>query len=115
MGRLTEWLVGFLYQIVGYRVVYRNWTIRGGELDLVLSKGRQMVVVEVRARNWNSIAVPIESITHAKLRALRRTIRHCRHRWAQSETDWRLDIATVRWWWLCPYVRIERHIDFELG
>ena len=115
MGYVTEWLVCLLYQVVGYRVVYRNWTIRGGELDLVLSKGRQMVVVEVRARAWNSMVAPIESISHRKFRVLRRTIRHCRHRWSQCETDWRLDVATVRWWWLWPYVSIERHIEFEVG
>ena len=115
MGSLTEWLVSILYQLAGYQVVYRNWTIRGGELDLVVCKGHQMVVVEVRARAWRSMVAPIQSITHGKLRVLRRTIRHCQHRWGQRDSKWRFDVATVRWWWVCPYVSIERNIDLELG
>ena len=50
-----------------------NYTVRGGELDLVVSKGAKVVFVEVKTRTTTEYGEPLESITPLKTRRLYRT------------------------------------------
>jgi len=59
------------YEAHGYRVLARNWRCRDGELDLVVTRGRTMVVVEVKARRTDRFGAPVEAVTPAKQRRLR--------------------------------------------
>ena len=56
----------------GYRLLEHNYTIRGGELDLILEKGNELVFVEVKTRRNTHFGSPLESITPQKQRHLRR-------------------------------------------
>jgi len=44
-------LVARHYESDGYVVLDRNWRVRGGELDLVLSRGNEIVFCEVKTRS----------------------------------------------------------------
>lgn len=48
----------------GWRCAARNWSGGGGELDLVCSRWRTLLVVEVRYRTHGD---PLATIDHAKL------------------------------------------------
>jgi putative endonuclease len=70
LGRLGERLALEHYARLGFRVLERNYRVRGGELDLIVYDGRTIVFVEVKTRRaggWD----PLESITQAKQRRLR--------------------------------------------
>lgn len=54
----------------GWRIVARNWIAAGGELDIVASRWRTLLVVEVRHR---SDGRPLASIDREKWRRIRRT------------------------------------------
>ncbi len=54
----------------GYRVVDRNWTCRGGEIDLVCEDGDTLVFVEVRARTDPRHGTPLETVRDDKRRRL---------------------------------------------
>ena len=114
-GRVSETLVAIRYKLMGYRVLYRNWRIPGGELDLVLRRGSQVVVVEVRARCFQGLLHPVDTITTAKKRTLHRSLQHCYHRIGSAEQTWRLDVASVRWWLLLPWIEVQRDVQFEWG
>ena len=61
------------YALAGYVLLARNWRCRLGELDLVLARGRTLVVCEVKARRAGANAGPFEAVDHrkrGKLRAL---------------------------------------------
>ncbi|MEB3264528.1 MAG: YraN family protein [Synechococcus sp.] len=49
-GRLAEDWAARLLQRRGWLLLERNWQCRWGELDLVLSKPRRLLLVEVKAR-----------------------------------------------------------------
>ncbi|HEY4685902.1 MAG TPA: YraN family protein, partial [Dehalococcoidia bacterium] len=34
----------------GYRILERNWSVREGEIDLIASRGDDLIFVEVRSR-----------------------------------------------------------------
>ena len=49
-GRWAEQLALDLLKTRGWVLIDRNWRCRWGELDLVLCKGEQLLVVEVKGR-----------------------------------------------------------------
>lgn len=55
----------------GYTVLERNFTCRGGELDIVARDPQGVLVfVEVKSRNNTRFGAPEEAITPAKVRSL---------------------------------------------
>jgi putative endonuclease len=50
LGRIGELWAAVFYLLRGYRIVGRNVRLRGGEIDLVLRRGRTLVVAEVKSR-----------------------------------------------------------------
>jgi len=56
----------------GYRLLHRNFFVRGGEIDLVLEKKQRLVFVEVKTRSSDHFGSPFDSITAQKKRHLRR-------------------------------------------
>lgn len=56
----------------GLALVTRNFRCRGGELDLILRDGGQLVFVEVRSRRSSQFGTPAESVTRIKQQRLLR-------------------------------------------
>ncbi len=56
----------------GYRVLYRNFLISGGEIDLICRHGKILAFVEVRTRAGIEFGRPGETIGAKKEEALRR-------------------------------------------
>jgi putative endonuclease len=50
----------------GYRLVTKNFCIQGGEIDLIMAKGEELVFVEVKTRRNGLFGSPLESITPQK-------------------------------------------------
>jgi putative endonuclease len=55
----------------GYQILERNWATREGEIDLIASRGRDLIFVEVRSKRGNQMGTPEESITGRKASHLR--------------------------------------------
>ncbi|MDA3963780.1 MAG: YraN family protein [Planctomycetota bacterium] len=68
----------------GWRIVARNWTTPGGELDIVASRWRTLLVVEVRYRTDGSALASIDgdklARTASSAKALVRSFRLQRYR-----------------------------------
>lgn len=57
----------------GWRVLARNWRCRDGEIDIVATDPDGVLVVcEVKCRRGTGFGSPLEAITYAKVRRLRR-------------------------------------------
>ena len=54
LGQRGERRAAWFYRIRGYRIVARNVHLRGGEIDLVARRGRTLVFVEVKARQFHA-------------------------------------------------------------
>ena len=65
--RAADWYVAH-----GYTVIARNWTMRGGELDVVARRGNLIAVCEVKARATNTFGSPLEAMTQLKQQRVRR-------------------------------------------
>ena len=71
VGYKTEKYAELWLFLRGYKPIARNYTVKGGEIDLVMKKGEYLVFVEVKARKKGSMVSPLEAVNHAKQNHLR--------------------------------------------
>ena len=83
-GRRAEWLAILWLSAKGYRLLDRRFGGKGGEIDLVMKRGRTVAFVEVKARGRLDEA--LLAITPEKQRLVERRIRHwlSRNPWANG-------------------------------
>ncbi|HEV2527787.1 MAG TPA: YraN family protein [Thermomicrobiales bacterium] len=82
----------------GYEVLVRQWRGDGGELDLVLRDGEELVAVEVKTRRGEGYGRAAESVTPRQSRTLLRAMAafvadHVPP--DQPEPVWRVDLVAV--------------------
>ena len=85
------------YRLRGYRIVATNVWIAGFELDLIASRGRTLVVCEVKSKSGHAFGDPIEMVTPEKVRRIRRAT----EAWLDFRRDYgghmvRYDVITVQ-------------------
>jgi putative endonuclease len=66
LGRRGERRAAWFYRLRGYRVVARNVRLRDGEIDLVVRRGRTLVIVEVKTRQSTTAGEGFDSVDRAK-------------------------------------------------
>jgi putative endonuclease len=71
-GRWGEDLAAAWYRRHGYEVVARNWSCPAGEIDLVLRRGRTIVIGEVKARRSDAYGPAAGAVGPVKQQRLRR-------------------------------------------
>jgi putative endonuclease len=55
----------------GFHVIERNWRTAQGEIDLLCTRDRVLVVCEVKTRRTDRLGTPVEAVTREKQRRLR--------------------------------------------
>ncbi|MBI1275508.1 hypothetical protein GC177_06010 [bacterium] len=58
-GQAAEWLAVIFYWLQGYRLVAWRWKTPSGEVDALLTRGRWLVALEVKARWRSDGTVPV--------------------------------------------------------
>jgi putative endonuclease len=79
----------------GYQILERNWATREGEIDLIASRGRDLVFVEVRSRRGGSYGTPEESITGRKAAHLRAAAAAYAQQHPEAPPDVRIDAVVI--------------------
>ncbi len=72
LGRWGEDLAARHLERTGYVVLSRNWWCRDGELDLVATDRKRLVVCEVKTRTGLGFGTPAEAVTPDKADRIRR-------------------------------------------
>lgn len=78
----------------GCRILARNYTVRGGELDIVALSGETLLFVEVKARRVGSMCTPAEAVDARKRRRILLCARHYIAETGQTAQP-RFDVAEV--------------------
>lgn len=94
IGNVGEDAVCAFLQSNGYFVLERNYTVRGGEIDIIAEKNGIIAFVEVKLRKQGAAVSGEEAVTPAK----RRHIIQAAERYLQSlgeEKSARFDVAAV--------------------
>ena len=97
LGRRGEDLAARYLEHNGLVLLARNWRCPEGELDLVLTDGRQLVICEVKTRTSTHFGTPAESVTDDKASRIRRLTR----RWLSTHRiprcPLRFDVISILW------------------
>jgi putative endonuclease len=72
LGRRGEALAAAWLEGQGLVVLARNWRCSEGELDIVATDRRVVVICEVKTRSGERFGSPFEAVTQGKRRKLRR-------------------------------------------
>jgi putative endonuclease len=83
------------YEAHGYEVLHRNWRCRDGELDLVVMRGRLVVLCEVKARRSDAYGAPAEAVGPRKRQRIRRLASTWLHEAAVRPREIRFDVVSV--------------------
>ena len=93
-GVLGEQVAAAYLEGRGYRILRRNYCIRGGEIDIIAENGIYIAFVEVKARRPGSMVGGFEAVTPAKQQRLLRTAEAYLYNYP-CELQPRFDIAAV--------------------
>lgn len=94
-GNYGESLACEYLKKLGYKILERNYLIRGGEIDIVAKDGQELVFVEVKTRYSHEFGLPVESITPWKIKALLKTAQFYILKSNWGERPYRLDMISV--------------------
>lgn len=96
LGFRGETIAAQFLKSKGYEILANNFTIRGGEIDVVALCGRTLVFVEVKTRTDESFGRGEESMNYFKRTRLHRTIeRYLSQRGNPEDTDYRVDLVEI--------------------
>src|SRR3989344_6369519 len=79
----------------GYKIVEKNYRIRGGEVDIVAKDKDYLVFVEVKTRWSHEYGLPVDSITPWKIKHLLRTAQFYLLKVNWGNNPFRLDFVSV--------------------
>ena len=79
----------------GYKILGRNYRIRGGEIDIVATDQNYLVFVEVKTRYSHQYGLPVESMTTWKIKFLLKTAKFYLQKIDWGDGPYRLDFVSV--------------------
>ncbi|HXH21102.1 MAG TPA: YraN family protein [Dehalococcoidia bacterium] len=95
LGNFGERVAASHLESRGYRILERNWSCRQGEVDLIATRGDDLVFVEVRSRKGGAFGTPEESITGRKRQHLLDTIAAYMAEHPDSPPNQRIDLVVL--------------------
>lgn len=95
LGQVGENIARNYLASMGYMVIDKNFTIRGGELDLVAYKHEIYCFIEVKTRIKDDFFLPEDSIGANKKRHLKRTARIWLYRNRVYDVFWQIDVISI--------------------
>lgn len=79
----------------GYKILERNYRIRGGEVDIVARDSETLVFIEVKTRWSHEYGLPAESMTSWKIKALLKTAKFYIQKINWGNKEYRLDFVGI--------------------
>jgi putative endonuclease len=73
IGTYGEKITAFYLEKKGYKIIGRNYCIKGGEIDIIAVKDDIIAFVEVKTRTLDSIADGFEAVTKSKKKLIIKT------------------------------------------
>ena len=95
VGNFGEELACQFLKRQGYKILERNYRIRGGEIDIVARDGEYLAFIEVKTRYSHDYGLPSESITYFKIKSLLKTALFYIQKINWGDKGYRIDLVTV--------------------
>ncbi|HSX19260.1 MAG TPA: YraN family protein [Candidatus Saccharimonadales bacterium] len=79
LGKYGEDIAAKFLAKNGYKIIERNFRIRGGEIDIIAKENQTLVYIEVKTRTSAKFGLPEESVNYYKLKFLERAAKFYRN------------------------------------
>jgi len=94
-GRIGEDLACEYLKKHGFKIIERNFRIRGGEIDIVALDGNTLVFIEVKTRKSTEFGTPFEAITPWKIKSLIKTAQYYKIKHPRLPEALRIDAVGI--------------------
>lgn len=94
-GDLGEMLATKYLLQSNYRILYRNFRNRFGEIDIICKYNDMIIFVEVKSRYNNSYGTPSESVTYLKQQQIIKTSRSYIYKYNAHNFNFRYDVIEL--------------------
>ena len=78
-----------------YKILSRNFFVRGGEIDIIALDKKELVFVEVKTRTGNKFGFPEESIGQKKINCIIRAGFKFIEQENYFDAFWRIDVISI--------------------
>ena len=95
IGKIGEEMASNFVKKQGYKIIEKNFRIRGGEIDLIAQDGDTLVYIEVKTRTTHAFGLPEESVGFHKLKFLERAAKFYRLKRKNLPDLERIDVIAV--------------------
>ncbi|MCD8096248.1 MAG: YraN family protein [Ruminococcus sp.] len=97
IGNAGEAAVAKFLENNGYEILARNYTVKGGEIDIIARKDDHLAFVEVKTRKADAMVSAERAITAKKKRFIIKTAQlyYSRYKKEYGEAICRFDVAAV--------------------
>lgn len=97
LGRRGEAMACSFLEMCGYTCLAKQYRKQGGEIDLIVRRGDEVVFVEVKTRGPGSLAPPEFWVDDKKISRLRKTAQHWIFETPLNGTcDFRFDVVGIQ-------------------
>ncbi len=73
LGKFGENVTAYYLEKKGYKILRRNFRVKGGEIDIIAEKDGIIAFVEVKTRMPDPLVNGLEAVTKAKMKMMIRT------------------------------------------
>jgi putative endonuclease len=95
IGDIAEEQAVKYLQKLGFRIMARNYQIRGGEIDIIATDKGELVFIEVKFRTSDQFGIAREAIGYHKLQSLIHSARFYVAEHYQKDIGYRLDLLAI--------------------
>ncbi|KKR78123.1 MAG: hypothetical protein UU23_C0003G0021 [Candidatus Curtissbacteria bacterium GW2011_GWA1_40_9] len=95
VGKFGEDLALIYLKRQGYKIIERNFRIRGGEIDIIAQDNNTLVYIEVKTRTSHAFGLPEESVGYHKLKFIERASKFYRANRKNLPQLERIDVMSV--------------------
>ncbi|MCL4385194.1 MAG: YraN family protein [Actinobacteria bacterium] len=72
IGKFGEKIAALYLENLNYKIVYKNFKCRYGEVDIIATSGKDLVFIEVKTRHNINYGFPYESVNEIKLEKIKK-------------------------------------------
>lgn len=95
IGNQGEELAVKYLQQLGYKILERNYQIKGGEIDIIAMERGELVLVEVKTRYSHQFGAPLESVTPWKLKHILKSALFYLNKISWGDKPYRIDVLAI--------------------
>lgn len=94
-GKVGEEIAAAFLENKGFKILTRNFRIRGGEIDIIAIDHDVLVYIEVKTRTSHTFGLPEEAVNYYKLKFIERAAKFYRLKNKNLPEAERIDVIAV--------------------